>query len=52
MVGFMEKDRTYATKVFALALVLICLLFCLRVIHIDQDLPPWGVVTYQPIDEG
>ena len=52
MLELMENDRSYATKGFALVLVFICLLFCLRVFHIDQDLPPWGVVTYQPIDEG
>ncbi len=48
----MGNRRTYSRKIFTFALMLICILFCLRVFHIDQDLPPWGVVTYQPVDEG
>ena len=32
--------------------VLIALLFGVRLIHLDQDPPPWGVSFYQPVDEG
>lgn len=34
------------------AVVLIVVIYCLRIINLDQDLPPWGVGTYQPKDEG
>ena len=26
--------------------------FAVRLFCLDQDLPPWGIATYQPIDEG
>ena len=44
--------KNHARTLFLMVLLLFCILFCCRVFHIDQDLPPWGVVTYQPIDEG
>ena len=28
------------------------LIFCLRLIFLDSDLPPTGIINYQPIDEG
>lgn len=27
-------------------------IFCIRILYLDSDIPPWGVVHYQPIDEG
>ena len=27
-------------------------LYFLRVINLEQDLPPWGIANYQPMDEG
>ena len=35
-----------------LAFLVLAAGYCLRVINLDQDLPPWGVVCYQPKDEG
>lgn len=38
-----------------LMIMFICLIigiFSLRVIHLDRDLPAWGIGYYQPIDEG
>lgn len=32
--------------------VLITLLYFSRALFLESDLPPWGVITYQPIDEG
>ena len=46
----MARDRSRV--IYSIVLFLFCILFCCRIFHIDQDLPPWGVVTYQPIDEG
>lgn len=34
------------------AALLLVGLYSLRLIHLDQDLPPWGVGYYQPKDEG
>lgn len=31
---------------------ILALVYFLRVLNIDADLPPWGVLGYQPIDEG
>lgn len=35
-----------------LAAVLLVVGYGFRVVHLDQDLPPWGVALYQPKDEG
>lgn len=32
--------------------IAITIIFFLRLIHIDSDVPPTGVINYQPIDEG
>lgn len=32
--------------------ILLVLLFLLRFLKLDIDLPPWGIVNYQPMDEG
>lgn len=37
---------------FTLAWIAMATLYLLRIVHLDADLPPWGVVAYQPIDEG
>jgi hypothetical protein len=34
------------------ALLALAGLFMLRTAFLDQDLPPWGIAGYQPIDEG
>lgn len=33
------------------AVVLIVVIYCLRIFNLDQDLPPFGVGSYQPKDE-
>lgn len=50
----MRKTRVSAEnrKLIIAAFIVITSIFFLRVIHLDQDLPPWGIVNYQPIDEG
>ncbi|MCM1220804.1 MAG: hypothetical protein NC548_40585, partial [Lachnospiraceae bacterium] len=37
---------------FLFLILLISVIYFLRVIHLDQDLPPWGIGYYQPVDEG
>ena len=32
--------------------ILIFLIYFFRIINLEQDLPPWGIGYYQPIDEG
>ncbi|GAA0083780.1 hypothetical protein UT300007_02190 [Clostridium sp. CTA-7] len=39
-------------KIYIIFALFICLIFSLRIINLDSDLPPWGIVNYQPIDEG
>ncbi|UTY38131.1 hypothetical protein NMU03_10565 [Allocoprobacillus halotolerans] len=39
-------------KIFIYLILLFCLLFIIRLINIDADLPSWGVINYQPVDEG
>ncbi|MCO5385898.1 MAG: hypothetical protein NHB14_09175 [Desulfosporosinus sp.] len=34
------------------AIIILVLIYFLRLINLDQDLPPWGVGAYQPVDEG
>ena len=34
-----------------LAVILLIAIYCLRIINLDQDLPAWGVGTYQAKDE-
>lgn len=34
------------------AIIVIAALFFVRIINIDQDLPPWSIANYQPADEG
>lgn len=33
-------------------LIILVMIYFLRIINLDQDLPPWGIATYQPADEG
>lgn len=48
----------YQNKLFkkdikeVLLLVCIFLYFLLRFLNIESDLPPWGIINYQPMDEG
>lgn len=37
---------------FLLYIILIGIIYFLRIIYLDQDLPPWGIGYYQPVDEG
>lgn len=39
-------------RIYFFVFICICLIFSLRIINLDSDLPPWGTVNYQPIDEG
>ena len=33
--------------------ILLFFLFIIsRLLFLDEDLPPWGIINYQPIDEG
>ena len=47
--GMKRKTRNW---VVLCILLLIALIFCVRIIHLDQDPPAWGVGFYQPVDEG
>lgn len=33
-------------------MLLFILFFVSRILFLDEDLPPWGVINYQPVDEG
>lgn len=44
-----EKTKTNTKLLMILSLGF---LFLLRLINLDADLPPWGIVNYQPMDEG
>lgn len=35
-----------------LYMFLFILFFVSRILFLDEDLPPWGVINYQPVDEG
>ncbi|WP_022766620.1 hypothetical protein [Butyrivibrio sp. XPD2006] len=48
----MEKRYFFTQKYNKAIFALLIVLFCLRAINIDQDLAPWGVAQYQPVDEG
>ena len=32
--------------------MLVISIYFLRILNLDQDLPPWGIGYYQPVDEG
>lgn len=46
-VGFLKKH--WKTIVFYLAITLV---YFARGLLLESDLPPWGIIAYQPIDEG
>ena len=45
------ENRTF-WKNRILIVVIVVLLFTMRIYNIDNDLPAWGIVNYQPMDEG
>ncbi len=48
-----KAERPARNKaLFMIAVLLLFAFYWLRIIHLDQDLPPWGVGLYQPKDEG
>lgn len=47
------KDRMKSVnKKYGILVVVIILLFGFRIFNLDADLPAWGIVNYQPMDEG
>lgn len=50
------RDRFYRLTgsrfLLVVAFLAVFMGYWLRVINLDQDLPPWGVANYQPKDEG
>lgn len=46
------RDLQMNKKLFICMILLFCLFFIIRLINIDADLPPWGIINYQPVDEG
>lgn len=46
----MENKRF--DKIEILIILVLVLLFSVRVYNLDNDLPAWGIVNYQPMDEG
>lgn len=39
-------------QLFTLCVGVFILFFITRFLFLDEDLPPWGIINYQPIDEG
>jgi hypothetical protein len=49
----MKIKRLESSKfLFMLVILLVFVVYFLRIINIEQDLPAWGVAYYQPKDEG
>ncbi len=46
------KNKRNDKALLIIAALLLAALYWVRVINLDQDLPPWGVGLYQPKDEG
>ena len=46
------RNRQKGRLLFALGMILLFALYWIRIVNLDQDLPPWGVACYQPKDEG
>lgn len=49
----MNKGKKYFTKYsFFIYLFIFGLYLITRLLFLDADLPPWGIINYQPVDEG
>jgi hypothetical protein len=46
--GFAKNEKRLQLYICIIFLTI----FSLRIINLDNDLPPWGLAGYQPIDEG
>lgn len=46
------RNLSKSKLLLVLVLIAIFSLYWVRVVNLDQDLPAWGVVNYQPKDEG
>ena len=48
----MKKKVICKNQLFILFVLIFILFFTTRLLFLDEDLPPWGIINYQPIDEG
>ena len=49
----MNTNKIHFTKYMPfLYLFILGLYFVTRLLFLDSDLPPWGIINYQPVDEG
>ncbi len=46
------KKCSVSNKKSILFFMLVISIYFLRILNLDQDLPPWGIGYYQPVDEG
>lgn len=47
-INFKNKS-TYSTLII---IIIFVALFSLRCVYLEQDMPPWGLTSYTPVDEG
>lgn len=52
MLSKKESSVSADNRVKRIFIIGILIIYFLRIINLDQDLPPWGIGYYQPIDEG
>lgn len=49
----MNLKKILSAKLFPLLYMFIVgIFFITRLLFLDSDLPPWGIINYQPVDEG
>ena len=48
----MSTNSKYRNKLYIIFFIGILILFSFRLLHLDADIPNWGITHYMPIDEG